>query len=96
MKQPANCKYTPLENHLRSLSADLTLFDTQTTLTLSFDQIEQAMQSKLPKSTFLRLSWWNNAVQGKLSHKYAWLHAGWQVEKADLSAKWVRFVRTLP
>ena len=95
MNQPANCKYTPLENHLRSLSADLTLSGSPTTLTLSFDQIEQAMQSKLPRSAYLRLTWWDNAVHSTLSHKHAWLHAGWQVEKADLSAKWVRFVRTL-
>jgi hypothetical protein len=87
MKQPAHCKYTPLENHLRDLSS------TQKALILSFEQVEQAMQSTLPKSAYLRLGWWDNAVQSTLSHKHAWLHAGWQVEKVDLSGKWVRFVR---
>jgi hypothetical protein len=89
MKPPAHCKYTPLENHLRILSA------TESVLTIFFEQIEMAMQSKLPKSAYLRLSWWDNAVHSTISHKHAWLHAGWQVEQVDLSGKWVRFVRTL-
>ena len=87
MKQPANCKYTPLENHLRRLSA------TQESLTLTFDQIEQAMQSKLPNSAYERLTWWDNEIHSKLSHKYAWLHAGWQVDKVDLSIHSVNFIR---
>jgi hypothetical protein len=87
MKQPVNCKYTPLENHLRMLSA------TQESLTLTFDQIEQAMQSKLPKSAYLRLAWWDNEIHSTLSHKYAWLHAGWQVAKVDLGIHSVIFIR---
>lgn len=89
MKQPAQCKYAPLENYLRLLSAN------QTALTLSFEQVEQSMQSKLPKSAYLRLSWWDNVVCSRLSHKHAWLHAGLQVEMVDLSGKWVRFIRTM-
>jgi hypothetical protein len=89
MKQPAYCKYTPLENHLRLLSA------TQSVLTLSFEQIEAAMDSGLPKSARLRLTWWDNVVHSTLSHKHAWLHAGWQVEEVNLSAKWVRFIRCI-
>ena len=89
MKQPVHCKYTPLENHLRQLSA------TGSILTFSFEQIEIVMQSKLPKSAFLRLSWWDNAVHSTLSHKHAWLHANWQVDQIDLSGKLVRFVRTM-
>jgi hypothetical protein len=89
MKQPDNCKYTPLENHLRLLAA------TQPELTLSFEQIEAAMHSRLPKSAYDRLSWWDNVVQSTLSHKHAWLHTGWQVDKVDLSGKLVHFVRTI-
>jgi hypothetical protein len=89
MKQTAQCKYTPLENYLRPLSAN------QTALTLSFEQVEQSMQSKLPKSAYLRLSWRDNVVCSRFSHKHAWLHAGWQVEMVDLSGKWVRFIRTM-
>jgi hypothetical protein len=84
-----HCKYTPLEDQLRLLSA------TQTALKLSFDEIEQVMQSKLPKSASLRLSWWDNTVMGTLSHKHAWLHAGLQVEQVDLSGRWVRFIRKM-
>ena len=86
MKQPKNCKYTPLKDHLRDLSA------TNTTLTLSFEQIETAMHSPLPKSAYARLTWWGNEVNSTLSHKNAWLHAGWKVETVDLAEKWVRFV----
>ncbi len=89
MNQPINCKYTALENHLRVLSA------TRSELTLTFEQIELAMHSKLPNSAYTRIVWWDNAVKSKLSHKYAWLHAGWQVEKANLSARWVRFIRRI-
>ena len=90
MKQHEHCKYTPLENHLRLLAA------TQATLTLSFAEIEQVMHSKLPNSAYLRLTWWDNFVLGTLSHKHAWLHAGWQVERVDLTARWVCFVRSTP
>ena len=89
MDQPVNCKYTPLENHLRKLT------ETHSTITLTFDQIEHAMNSPLPRSAYGRQSWWDNIVKSTLSHKNAWLHAGWQVEMVDLSAKYVRLVRTL-
>jgi hypothetical protein len=89
MHRPVNCKYTPLENHLRALSA------TRLELILTFEQIEMAMQSDLPKSAYIRLTWWDNAVQSTLSHKYAWLHAGWQVDVVNLSARWVHFVRRI-
>jgi hypothetical protein len=89
MNQPINCKYTPLENHLRALS------DTRSELTLTFEQIEMVMHSKLPNSAHISNAWWDNAVKSTLSHKYAWLHAGWQVEEVDLSARRVRFVRRI-
>ncbi len=53
------------------------------------------MGSKLPKSAYDRLTWWDNSVQSTLSHKHAWLHAGWQVERIDLPGKLVRFVRIM-
>ncbi len=89
MNQPIICKYTALENHLRVLSA------TRSELTLTFEQIEMAMYSKLPRSAYIRIAWWDNVVQSTLSHKYAWLHAGWQVDEVNLSARWVRFVRMI-
>jgi hypothetical protein len=88
MKQPANCKYTPLEEHMRELSK------TKTTLALSFEQIEAAMHSPLPKSARERLTWWDNEVTSTLSHKFAWLHAGWRVATVDLVKRSVRFVRS--
>ena len=87
MDQPVNCKYTPLENHLRKLTK------THSTITLTFEQIEHAMNSHLPRSAYGRQSWWVNIVKSPLSHKNAWLHAGWQVETVDLTAKSVHFTR---
>jgi hypothetical protein len=87
MKQPAHCKYTPLEEHLRQVSAH------EASLTFTFERLEQAMQSKLPQSAFERASWWNNEVRSTLTHKNAWLHAGLKVAEVNLGEKWVRFVR---
>jgi hypothetical protein len=90
MKRPdSECKYSPLETHLRALAA------TQNELTLSFEQIERAMDSPLPKSAYERLTWWDNEIHSTLSHKYAWLNAGWKVETADLSKKRVRLIRDI-
>ena len=85
----SECKYTSFEAHLSELSA------TQSTLTLSFEQVERAMNSKLPKSAYERFTWWNNEVNSTLSHKNAWLNAGWKVEIVNLVEKWVRFVRNI-
>ncbi len=89
MDQPVNCKYAPLENQLRKLTS------THSTITLTFDQIEYVMNNPLSSSAYSCQSWWDNIVKSTLSHKNAWLHAGWQVEMVDLSAKSVRFTCTL-
>lgn len=87
MRQPAHCKYTPLEVYLREIPVN------QNMLTLSFEQIEHAMNSPLPKSAYVRLTWWNNEIHSELSHKNAWLNAGWNVESVNLDGKWVKFIR---
>jgi hypothetical protein len=85
-KPTEECKYTPLEARLRDFPKG------QDALTLSFEQIEQAMNSPLPKSAYIRLTWWNNKVHTGLSHKNAWLNAGLNVAEVNLLEKWVRFV----
>jgi hypothetical protein len=87
VKQPASCKYTPLESYFRSLPAS------QTELVLSINQIETIMQSKLPRSAYERGTWWDNEVHSTLSHKNAWLHAGWNVKSTDLEGQKIKFVR---
>jgi hypothetical protein len=89
MKPSASCKYTPLEDYLRTLSP------TQTILAFPFEKIETILHSRLPKSAYVRLTWWDNSVNGTLSHKHAWLKAGWSVERVDLLGKLVRFKRNL-
>jgi hypothetical protein len=79
MKQPEHCKYTPFEDYLWAVPDDLE------TLTLSFAEIEAILNSPLPKSARERLTWWNNEAGAGLSHKNAWLNAGWNVEAADLT-----------
>jgi hypothetical protein len=87
ISQPAHCKYTPFEVYLREIPVN------QNTLTLSFEQIERAMNNPLPKSAYERLTWWSNEIHTGLSHKNAWLNAGWNVESVDLAGKWVQFIR---
>ena len=87
MKQPAHCKYTPFETWLRDIPAS------QEELTMTFAEIEQVMANTLPNTAYTRLTYWTNEVNSGLSHKNAWLHAGWKVESADLAEKRVTFVR---
>jgi len=87
MKPPAHCKYSPLEAHLREISA------AQLALTLTFEQIERSMHS-MPKSALKRISWWNNEIHSTLSHKKAWLHVGLKVDEINLAEKWVRFTQS--
>jgi hypothetical protein len=87
MKQPAHCKYTPFEAYLRSVP------DEQRELVMTFEQIEHVMASSLPKTAYQRQTYWGNGIPSGLSHKNAWLHAGWMVASADLVEKRVNFVR---
>jgi hypothetical protein len=87
MRQPAHCKYTPFEVYLREIPVH------QNTLTLSFEQVERAMNNPLPKSAYGRLTWWSNEIHTGLSHKNAWLNTGWNVESVDLAGKRVQFIR---
>jgi len=88
MKQPENCKYTPFEAYLRKLA------ETKQEVILTFEQIDRTMPSPLPKSARTRLNWWDNEVHSGLSHKNAWLNAGWKVDSVDLEKERVRFVRS--
>jgi hypothetical protein len=87
LKQPAHCKYTPLEAWFRQMPA------AQRELNLAFSQIEQVMDKPLPKSAYQRQTWWDNEVHATLSHKNAWLHAGWKVAAVELAEQKVRFRR---
>ena len=81
-------KYDLLKKYLQSLPRAV---DDKT---LSFLEIERIVGDKLPRSAHDHPAWWSNPST-PLSHPQAqaWLRAGWQVDKFDLRAQWVRFRR---
>ena len=79
-------KYAPLENYLRGLP------ESQKEVTLSFEQIEGILNSKLPASAN-ELSWWEHETEGNHVNARAWSNAGWKVESLDVNKKWVTLVR---
>jgi len=80
-------KYTPLENHLRKLPAG------QNEITLSFEQIEEILKSKLPASAYEDERWWRHETEGNHVNKRAWANAGWKVESVDIQRKQAKLVR---
>ncbi len=79
--------FTLLEKYLRALPAN------QEQVTLSFESLEQVLNSPLPQAALTDRAWWGNQKPGTLVETIAWMDAGWLVEVVDLHAKWVRFVR---
>lgn len=78
-------KYAPLENYLRELPAD------QNEVTLSFEQIEEILKSKLPASAYEDERWWRHETEGNHVNKRAWANAGWKVGSVDFQRKQVKF-----
>lgn len=79
-------KYDRLQRFLRQSATD--------ELILSFDQVEQILDDKLPASAFQHRAWWSNSETHV--EATAWLKAGWKVEDLDQQRKWVKFRRTRP
>jgi hypothetical protein len=63
-----------------------------TDVTASFDEIEVAIESALPRSAFAHRSWWAN---DSVSHPQSlnWLDVGWRVANANLTNRTVTFTR---
>ncbi|MHA1215555.1 MAG: DUF7662 domain-containing protein [Candidatus Hodarchaeales archaeon] len=80
-------KYDPLKDYLKDLPTSLN------DVTLSFDHINEVLQSDLPYSAHHYRAWWGNEVKGQHVHAHAWQDAGWKVETVDLTRKRVRFLR---
>jgi hypothetical protein len=80
-------KYTPLEKYLRDLPAD------QKAVTLSFEQIEAIINSRLPSSAYGYQQWWDNEKEGNHINARAWANAGWKVGSVNLAGKKASFVR---
>jgi len=80
-------KYDPLENYLRNLLVSIN------DVTLSFDHINEVLQSNLPYSAYNHRAWWSNEEQGQHVQAHSWLDAGWKVGFVDFNRKSVRFIR---
>ncbi len=80
-------KYTALEHYLHDLPA------TQKEVTLSFEQIERILNSKLPSSAYEDQRWWEHEKEGNHVNKRAWANTGWKVESLDVNKKRVKLVR---
>jgi len=79
-------KYTPLEIFLRDTLV------TKREVTLTFEQIEKILNSKLPESAN-ELSWWEHETEGNHVNTRAWANAGWKVAEVNFDEKRVWFVR---
>ena len=80
-------KYSPLEKYLRDLPA------TQKEVSLSFEQIEGILKSKLPSSAYEDDRWWNHVTEGNHRNTRAWANAGWRVGGVDVKRQRVQFIR---
>jgi len=80
-------KYTPLEKYLRGIPAS------QKEITLSFEQIEGILKSKLPSSAYEDRRWWDKAKEGNHVSARSWSNAGWKVDEVNFNEKWVRLLR---
>ena len=80
-------KYEKLLEFLRNVS------QTQSSLTLTFSEIEEIISEPLPASAKKYRPWWANEKDGTHSQRLAWMNAGWLVDKVDLSFSRVTFKR---
>lgn len=73
--------YTRLEEYLRTCA--------QETISLRFSELETILGCALPKSAYTYRAWWAN---GGHSQANAWLHAGYKVDRVDMSGQTVMFI----
>jgi hypothetical protein len=80
-------KYDPLRDYLKSRPPAIN------EITLSFDLINEMLESNLPYSAYNHSAWWANEVNGPHVQAHAWQDAGWKAEAVDFSKRRVRFIR---
>jgi hypothetical protein len=80
-------KYAALENYLRDLP------ESQSEVTLGFEQIERILKDKLPASAYESQKWWEHEKEGNHVNARSWSNAGWKVESLDINKKSVTLVR---
>ena len=78
-------KYDPLRLYLRQ--------QTQTRVTMTFQQIEAVIGGRLPASARKHRPWWANDARGH-AHAGAWLGEGYRTEEVDMEGEKLVFVRS--
>ena len=68
---------------------------TQPRISMSFEDIERVVGSKLPQSAFNHRAWWSNNPTNSVMTK-AWLAAGFRSEDVDMTARRLVFSRSVP
>lgn len=75
-------KYAPLTRWLRSQAGP--------TVEVTFTDLEQVLGAALPASARRHRPWWANTPQAQA---HSWLDSEWKVDRVDLAAERVRFVK---
>ena len=80
-------KYEPLTTYLQKLE--------QTSVHMTFEEIEQVIGQKLPPSAFRHRAWWsNNSTNNVMTN--AWLAAGYSTVDVDMTSRKLMFRKSLP
>ncbi|MEM9034580.1 MAG: hypothetical protein AAGD18_08310 [Actinomycetota bacterium] len=79
-------KYAPLAAFLHQR--------TESSIRLTFAQVERILGFTLPESARRYPAWWANGGVQPVSQQYAWLEAGWETFGLDLNAATISFRRT--
>jgi len=74
-KKTKQKRYAPLYEYLVKQS--------ETKITLSFQDLESIINHTLPPSAYSYDEWWSNGVRSH-NHAFSWLDAGWKVSKYEL------------
>jgi|Deesub1362A_J573_1020465.scaffolds.fasta_scaffold06767_3 hypothetical protein len=84
-RENAMGKYHRLEQYLKDNQRETEI--------LRFDNIEEILGFKLPKSAYVYRAWWANDKTH--SQAKSWLNAGWRVVSVDFVKKSVKFEKVL-
>jgi hypothetical protein len=80
-------KYAPLKDHLGAQWA--------TEVPMNFVEIEKVIGDTLPPSAYKHRAWWSNNPSNSVI-TYAWLEAGYETERVDMSSRKLVFRRVSP
>jgi hypothetical protein len=78
-------KYRPLGDYLAK--------QPETSLSLTFQEVERILGFALPPSAHNHRAWWANSPSHPQAN--AWLNVGWKVSKVDIEKKTVLLIRPL-